>query len=105
MLILSQIDLKYLLNPAEKLQVFSHLKCEGDEVLLFSCPYDSLYLGYLATDFSGVLSFEDFVPSVVYRNLYCDLPDRWVGPCPLCSNHPSIVRLKNSGGGIRVYSS
>lgn len=85
--------------------ILPQLREVGSEILLFVCSTDSLYLGYLALDLSGAMSFEDFVPSAAYRNLYCDLPDVWVAPCPLCSSVPSVVRLLNSGGKISVYSS
>lgn len=105
MLILSQTDLKYLLKPDELSKVFLQVKDTDSEVLLFVCSLDSIFLGYLSVDSTGALSFEDFVPSSAYRNLYCDLPNQWIAPCPLCSYPPSVIRLKNHGGKICVYSS
>ena len=104
MLILSRQDLKSLLKPKELEKVLRVLREPGAEVLLYVCSTDSLYLGYLVLDEEKVVDFDRFLPSVTYRNLYHDLPDDEVLPCPMCAQEPSVIRMANDGARVLVYS-
>ena len=105
MLILSRRDLESLLKPEELRKVMDHLQEKGSEVLLFVCSTDSLYLGCLILDEGKIVDFDRFLPSVTYRNLYHDLPDQEVLPCPMCAQDPSVIRMENNGFKVCVYSS
>ena len=104
MLVMSRKDLQSLLTPDELNRVFTQLAGAGEEALLYVCPNERIYLGLLKLD-GGVMNFERFLPSTTFMNLYLDLPNDKVLPCPLCSQDPSVVRMENVGGKIRVYSS
>lgn len=104
MLVMSRRDLQSLLKPDELNRIYTQLAEPGEEALLYVCSNERIYLGMLKLD-GGVMDFERFLPSTTFMNLYLDLPDDKVLPCPLCSHDPSVIRMENVDGKIRVYSS
>lgn len=105
MLVLTESDLRSLLPPVEWRRAFRRLREPGSEILLFVCSVDRLYLGCLPLYEDKSPDFDRFSPSQTYMNLYSDLPETKLLPCPACGQDPSVVRMENTGGKISVFSS
>lgn len=104
MLVFSMRDLENLLGENQLRVLFEKLTEPGEEIILFTCPHDSLYFGHVYVPITKRIDYERFVPSSSYASIYLELPETRIAPCPLCGSPVSTIRVELGEDSLKVYS-